>query len=813
MSSVFRQSQELNNDVKRNSFDYSFTNNLTTKLGQITPVFFADMLPSTGLKINPRMAWNFMPMLFPVQTPVRAYMHFFKVRKRTLWKDFMDYFGKTPKSKSIVKPYIDVDNPLVFANSLKTGSLGDYLGLPTTVVGSFANAVTLQSSSNSIAFGPSAPTASVQGVANTLYGGNNIMNNYPLVPNSAEVRALASTRSTLQSYWCGFGYDFSDYIGASSPDFLRDLSLDLSSFYDVIPAYTRLHVYFSRTVTVNDNHVNEIIPNSVLADIPADGASVSSPFVYVNDVSNSKLLIKFNSNITSSDLETWFAKYQSYGSDSSANDLQINFVFRFDCDSNLVGFTQPNSFSTDGCLFYDGTLITKSYSVLHTFSDDSDVDITFSRGYSKPVLNLSQMSTDLSLKEVEYLNNAYFGSKTGTDDKIKLDAMPFRAYESIYNCFYRNILNNPYKPDGVTPEYNEFIPTRDGGIDSNVYKLHHRNWDDDFLTTAIQNPQSGEFPVVVGLTNLGEGMALAIRDEDGNNYHVQAVLSSDGKTISKFEVTDLPKSQIISTPSAFIDMANSGISIPDLRCANALQRWLELNARKGLRFKDLVKGRFDTDIRFDELNMPEFVGGFSASLNMQAVDQTYSTQRVGSFDQVLGSYAGQGSIYGDSKNDITVFADEPCYLIGLVSIVPQACYSQLLPKHFTYRDILDEFSPEFNHIGYQPITYAEVCPNQAYLDPQTKLKDIFGYQRAWYEYISRVDEVHGDFRTSLRDFLINRVFNKRPELSESFLLVDQNQVNDVFSVIDDSDKILGQCYFDCSVIHPISKFGTPKLEA
>jgi hypothetical protein len=37
-------------------------------------------------------------------------------------------------------------------------------------------------------------------------------------------------------------------------------------------------------------------------------------------------------------------------------------------------------------------------------------------------------------------------------------------------------------------------------------------------------------------------------------------------------------------------------------------------------------------------------------------------------------------------------------------------------------------------------------------------------------------------RTSLRNFLINRVFDVAPELSESFLLVDPSQTNEIFTV-------------------------------
>ena len=49
--------------------------------------------------------------------------------------------------------------------------------------------------------------------------------------------------------------------------------------------------------------------------------------------------------------------------------------------------------------------------------------------------------------------------------------------------------------DGV-PEYNKWIPTTDGGMDSHVYSLHYANWEQDFLTTAVQSPQQGIAPLV-----------------------------------------------------------------------------------------------------------------------------------------------------------------------------------------------------------------------------------------------------------------------------------------------------------------------------
>lgn len=133
--------------------------------------------------------------------------------------------------------------------------------------------------------------------------------------------------------------------------------------------------------------------------------------------------------------------------------------------------------------------------------------------------------------------------------------------------------------------------------------------------------------------------------------------------------------------------------------------------------------------------------------------------------------------------------------------------------------MLDYFFPEFGHIGYQPIRYNEVCPIETF-NAKDDLSDTFGYQRAWYDYLARVDEVHGLFRTSLRNYLMNRVFNVKPQLAESFLLVDPAQLNDVFAtnVVDPDtgevkdDKILGQIYFDVKAKRPIPMFGIPRLE-
>ena len=93
----------------------------------------------------------------------------------------------------------------------------------------------------------------------------------------------------------------------------------------------------------------------------------------------------------------------------------------------------------------------------------------------------------------------YYSSVGNNNDKqIKISAYAFRAYEGIYNAYIRDNRNNPYYVDGQV-QYNQWIPTYDGGLDDNIYELRYANWERDFLTTAVQSPQQGTAPLV-GIT-------------------------------------------------------------------------------------------------------------------------------------------------------------------------------------------------------------------------------------------------------------------------------------------------------------------------
>ena len=72
------------------------------------------------------------------------------------------------------------------------------------------------------------------------------------------------------------------------------------------------------------------------------------------------------------------------------------------------------------------------------------------------------------------------------------------------------IVINPYYVNGQV-QYNQWIPTYDGGLDDNIYELRYAKWERDFLTTAVQSPQQGTAPLV-GITTYTETVNDVLAD-------------------------------------------------------------------------------------------------------------------------------------------------------------------------------------------------------------------------------------------------------------------------------------------------------------
>ena len=153
----YKQNKDYEQQPNRNPFDLSFTNNLTMNFGGLYPVMCKPVIPGDYFNIRAAFALRFMPLLFPVQTRCRAHIHFFYQRNKNLWKNWQDFFaankphfdptkgGNAPKG-SVTHPYLINRSS---NRTIGTGMLGDYLNLPTTIVGSYSGYSKLTSQATS----------------------------------------------------------------------------------------------------------------------------------------------------------------------------------------------------------------------------------------------------------------------------------------------------------------------------------------------------------------------------------------------------------------------------------------------------------------------------------------------------------------------------------------------------------------------------------------------------------------------------------------------------------------------------------------
>lgn len=741
---IFDATFDANNRIDVNSFDWSHVNNLTTNFGRITPVF-CELVPAKGsLRINPEFGLELMPMVFPVQTRMFARLNFFKVTLRSMWEDYSDFISNF--RDDLEEPYI-LPSEISFEKMLKTGTLGDYLGIPTQKT----------SLTNSQSFG--------------------------------------ITRCTP--------------TGGSNPQGLY--FIDPSQSWDSIFEQWKGSVSSINTVSCANNASKA---NSTICL-----ESASSPSI--GNYASALLTLKATTTFSFKKMPCRIMIYHK----ALKTKFFVDSEFVLSGDSKTATLNVPLG-NIAAKLNTIGSSAAASCSVLILISSDSLNSATTVVSFDS-----ARVSADSDLSEVTYKDYP-FRTATSSVDRPRLLAYRFRAYEAVYNAYYRDIRNNPFVVNG-RPVYNKWLPTMKGGADETLYELHQCNWERDFLTTAVPNPQQGTNAPLVGLAlgdvvTRSEDGTLSVQkqtvliDEDGSKYGISYKVSEDGERLVGVDYDPVSEKSPVTAINSYAELAalatqqGSGFTIETLRYVNAYQKFLELNMRKGFSYKQIMQGRWDIDIRFDELLMPEFIGGISRELSMRTVEQTVDQQgstSQGQYAEALGSKTGIAGVYGNSSNNIEVFCDEESYIIGLLTVTPVPIYTQLLPKDFTYNGLLDHYQPEFDRIGFQPITYKEICPMNTDNSATPGFIDrTFGYQRPWYEYVAKYDSAHSLFRTNMKNFVMHRSFFGLPQLGQQFLLVDPNAVNQVFSVTEYTDKIFGYVKFNATARLPISRVAIPRLD-
>jgi hypothetical protein len=744
-------------------------------------VFIKKVSPGDSLSIETVFGLRAQPMIFPVQTNMRADVHYFYVRNRTLWKDWMDFYGKT--KDNLVHPYIE--RPV---KDFKTGSIYDYLGVPTTI---------LADSIYSDVFAVN-PFNLFDTRIDTQNSVSNILTATAVQGAVLSDPVVSFNRAKYQlDYAPSLPLWLSNSIPTSSPSLLSNLATSEQG------SMKRLCYSLSPFPLANlpsGEYYGRSFPTffEFLKPYVASGVSFNDPAFRIY-----YFLMK-----SSQDTLSPYTREIFYSGVSLSGDGSVNSLITAQYSNGVLSI---NGIVTKYSTFYNENYLKDGFDlVLPVLSIDSNYSSkpSFASGNSNVggIYRVSGFYADRIIDTSELNGLPWCGN-----NKTKfISALPYRAYQAIYNSFYRNIQNDPFLING-TPEYNKYITNDAGGADSTPYKIELRNWELDPFTSAVQRPQQGIAPLV-GVTISGDKSSVKFEFQSEEleqagvpEGKVSAITSLDEDgyvTGIQYYDPDLPHSNL----QRLMETISYGISINDIRQVNSFQRWLEKNIRRGYRYKDQLESHFGVKVSFNDLLMPEFIGGCSQNVETQTIYQTVTNE-----NGFLGDYAGKTSVIGSSRNRVSKYCDEAGFIIGIMSIVPTPVYSQV-PAGFVFdNDLFDYYFPEFGKIGMQPIFNYQVTPLQC---TSTELDEVFGYQRPYWDLISSIDEAHGEFRTSANGYLIHRQFADKPVLNGNFLKIDNRYINDVFVITDTemSDQFMGQIHFKLTKKTAIPLHGEPSLE-
>lgn len=337
-------------------------------------------------------------------------------------------------------------------------------------------------------------------------------------------------------------------------------------------------------------------------------------------------------------------------------------------------------------------------------------------------------------------------------DAGPVSALPFYAYNKIWNEFYRDQdLHAVAGQDNLS-----MLPI---------------NWEKDYFTTSRASPQQGtgiSIPFAAGTTapvrgigNIGgapitPGSQGSVIETGGASVSYPGAWRSD---LADDEIVFRALADGSSEPNIVADLSaatGAGIDVNDFRMAMAMQRHVEARNRWGSRIQDYLQfhGIRPRDGRLD---LPEYLGGGKQTVAFSEVLATAEGTNTN-----VGDQAGHG-IAAVRTRRYGRFMPESGWMLSLMSVRPRSIYANQHHRQWM-RKVKDDFwQKEYEAFGPQAVMRKEVFGNHA------SATDVFGYNGRHDEYRHHPSYVTGTFRTTDAHWHMARFFTAAPVLNSGFV--------------------------------------------
>ena len=390
------------------------------------------------------------------------------------------------------------------------------------------------------------------------------------------------------------------------------------------------------------------------------------------------------------------------------------------------------------------------------------------------------------------------------------DQKPFFARGSLMD--YLGFRGAPIQPEDDTSIYlNGLLPL-----------CYHRIWNDWYRNRKVQMPCFGrptygsgtspdhnrlsELPYIANdaIYNMTidqeffDGVALgSLRQRNyGSDYFTECT----------------PYAQFGSVQKVTID-ASDQFTIAALRAANAMQMFEEKNNISSPALQDYVKVNYGANLSSGIAQRSIYLGSASFDVYSKGVNaQSDVTATNNPFTSVGARY---GNAFASGSDFIVKgHVDEPCYLMVMATLVPEANYAYGIKRDLTVftedGSLMDMPNPAFELIGNEPVYSYEVGDYD-----NSQFDTIFGFHPRYTWHKTAYNEVHGLLLEgeSLEAFVAQRAIKRNSELGSDFLEIATTDLDNVTAVTADLSNygVMIDSFIQLFVSEPLGESSLPSL--
>nr|WAX26143.1 MAG: major capsid protein [Army ant associated microvirus 2] len=407
----------------------------------------------------------------------------------------------------------------------------------------------------------------------------------------------------------------------------------------------------------------------------------------------------------------------------------------------------------------------------------------------------------------------YFGLPVAEADATPLPknlkdiiALPFRAYNLIYNEWFRdqNMIDSIPVPTGDGPD----------DLDTN-YLLRRRGKRYDYFTSCLPWPQKGP-SVCLPLGDQAQIKAKSkdkiYMDTDGDNTDRILAYNSKGSGATEqnfylrnYNVTGNFDVHFKDPVPLYADLTTATATcINSLRQAFQIQKLYERDARGGTRYTEIIQSHFGVVSPDARQQRPEYLGGGSSPVIVNPIAQTSAVEGQPS---PLGNLAAYGTC-ALHDHGFTKSFTEHGYVIGLVSVRADLTYQKGIERYWSRKTRFDFYWPVLSHLGEQAVLNKEI-----YAQGTDDDEKVFGYQERYAEYRYKPALITGKFRSVVKSSLdpwhLSQDFKSLPTLSKDF--IEENPPMSRIEAVPTQPDFIFDSWFSLRCARPMPTYSVPGL--